>query len=118
MPKLPVKTEKRLASETEQEQNDRKTIIDKANRFDKGMKQPRYSRQEDEGRRGSKGQRNICNNAVPTRESGMNRMADAVDQECSIESRRDESGGAWRDHHEEQPSRRNNPNKSKEQRQH
>jgi hypothetical protein len=65
------------------------------------------------GGRGTKGQRNICNNAVPTRESGMNRMADAVDQECSIESRRDEGVGAWRGHHEKQLSRRNNPNRSK-----
>ena len=35
--KLPVRnTEKRLASETEQEQNNKKTIMDKTNRFDKG----------------------------------------------------------------------------------
>jgi hypothetical protein len=45
---------------------------------------------------GFNGQRSICNNAVPTRESGMNRMAGAVDQNC-IESRADEDGGAWRD---------------------
>ena len=39
----------------------------------------------------------------------MNRMANAVDQECSIDPGEMDSGGAWRDHHEEQPSRRNKP---------
>jgi hypothetical protein len=56
------------------------TIIDKANRFDQGMRKTGYSGKDDKQRKGSKGQRNICNNAVPTRESGMNRMAGAVDQ--------------------------------------